>query len=329
MIQRTLRIGTRTSPLALRQTDLFLEQFLCHNPKVSYEIVPIITTGDKTQKTNQNLSIIGGKGLFLKELERALQDNTIDIAIHSLKDVPAWVGPDFAFPCVLEREDARDAFISAHYKSLDDLPPQARLGSCSQRRQGQVLQRFPGLVMVPFRGNVGTRLDKLEAGEVDGTFLALAGLKRLGLDHRATQILEIDEMIPSAGQGAVVVETRISDAWAQDLLKPLNHGPTAARITMERAVVATLGGGCITPIGAYADWDQECWRLRVFLGTGAGQSTFHITQHNRHNLPPLDFGFQVGHALHGQVDDFLKTELGLLQKAPLSPDQVLLNPCGF
>lgn len=328
MTQRILRIGTRTSPLALKQTDLFLEQFQKLHPGIPYQIVPIVTTGDRTQKTNQSLAVIGGKGLFLKELERALADHTIDMAIHSLKDVPAFVGSDFAFPCVLEREDPRDAFVSVRYGTLSDLPPGARLGSCSQRRQAQAVERHPHLITVPFRGNVGSRMEKLDRGEVDATFLAMAGLKRLGLEDRATHIFSVDEMIPCAGQGAITVEARGDDIWVQDLLKPLNHDSTIARITMERAVVATLGGGCTTPIGVHADWDDACWRLRVFLGTVDGSTIFRITMHNQENLGAKAFGFLVGRTLHAQVDPFLKTALGLLQKTPDTVEEMSLTTCG-
>jgi len=217
------------------------------------EIVVIKTTGDLIQ--DRTLMEAGGKGLFTKEIEEALISGAIDLAVHSMKDVPTWLPDGLGILCLLPREDPRDAFFSEKAGHLDDLPTGAVVGTASLRRQAQVLARRPDLKVVPIRGNVETRLRKLAAGEVDATLLALAGLKRLDMTDRITAVLEPDIMLPAVAQGAIGIETRLDDALTNALLEPLNCAETMVRVTAERALLAALDGSCRTPIAALATLD--------------------------------------------------------------------------
>lgn len=326
---KSLKIGTRKSPLALRQTQIVSDILKQHYPSIEIIIIPITTTGDATQKSNRNLATIGGKALFLKELEVALQNKEIDIAIHSLKDVPAWVGPDFSFPCALEREDPRDAFISVRHTSLKDIPKDAILGTCSTRRQAQILANRNDLTVTSFRGNVGTRLEKLKQGEADFTFLAFAGLKRLDLHHHATQVLETSEMVPAIGQGAITIETLCENKNIVDLLKPLNHSATSECVNAERALLATLGGSCTTPIGAYCTQNNGALSMQAFLGTPDGKNVYRISENSKEGERPLAFGLRCGLVLHKMVPAFILGEIGLFQTPAKTIDDLKLNTCGF
>ena len=249
-----IRIGTRGSPLALAQArevrDRLVRAHAALAPEGAVEIVTIRTTGDRV--LDRTLAEIGGKGLFTKEIEEALLEGRIDLAVHSMKDMQTWLPEGLAVGCVLEREDPRDAFISPRARGLDDLAPGAVVGTASLRRRSQVLARRGDVRVVPLRGNVQTRLAKLEAGEVDATLLALAGLRRLGMAHVATATLEPDEMLPAACQGAIGIETRADDAGIRAWIDPLNHPGTADEVAAERALLATLDGSCRTPIAALA-----------------------------------------------------------------------------
>lgn len=252
-----LRIGTRGSPLALWQAR-HVEAALRHAwPELAepnaLEIVEITTTGDRVQ--NRLLSEIGGKGLFSKEIEEALSDGRIDLAVHSMKDVETVLADGFVIAAVMERADPRDAWISKSGHGLDDMPSGARIGTASLRRRAQVLARRPDLEVVPFRGNVGTRLRKLAEGEADATLLAQAGLDRLEMSDVATETLATDVMLPAAAQGAVGIECRLGDALIIQALQPLNHEDTGVIIGAERALLAALDGSCRTPIGAFATLD--------------------------------------------------------------------------
>lgn len=256
-LRRPLRIGTRGSPLALwqaRHVETLLRQAW---PQLAddgaLEIVEITTTGDRVQ--NRLLSEIGGKGLFSKEIEEAMADNRIDLAVHSMKDVETVLADGFVIAAVLERADPRDAWISASGHGLDDMPTGAKVGTASLRRRAQVLARRPDLEVVPFRGNVGTRLRKLAEGEADATLLAQAGLDRLGMGDTATETLAPSVMLPPAAQGAVGVECRANDEVVLQALAPLNHAETVVTTMAERALLAALDGSCRTPIGAYATLD--------------------------------------------------------------------------
>lgn len=249
-----LRVGTRGSPLALAQAALVKSAIIAAHPTLFgpdlIEIVTIRTTGDQIQ--NRPLSEIGGKGLFTKEIEEALIDRQIDVAVHSMKDVPTELPKGLEIVCLLEREDPRDALISRRGDSIANLPKGAVIGSASLRRQAQLLALRPDLKVVTLRGNVGTRLHKLAAGEADATLLALAGLKRLGKVDVVTNILDITEMLPAVAQGAIGLEIRAADRRMRDLLIPLNHPTTAAAVTAERCFLAELEGSCRTPIAGYA-----------------------------------------------------------------------------
>jgi hydroxymethylbilane synthase len=250
-----IRIGTRGSPLALAQAEMVKAGLGAAHPALAVagavEIVVIKTTGDQIQ--DRALSEIGGKGLFTKEIEEALADGRIDVAVHSMKDVPTQLPEGLEIACLLEREDPRDVLISSKGSSIADLPQGAVIGSASLRRQAQLLALRPDLKVVTLRGNVGTRLNKLAKGDADATLLALAGLKRLGKADVATAILDMTEMLPAVAQGAIGLEIRATDRRMRDLLAPLHHAATAAAVTAERACLAELEGSCRTPIAAYAE----------------------------------------------------------------------------
>lgn len=250
MIQRPLRIGTRGSPMALAQTGMVRDRIVAANPGLETELVVVTTMAD--QILDRPLSEIGGKGLFTKELEQALLSEAIDVAVHSMKDVETWLPDGLAIACILERDDPRDAFLSATASGFSDLPEGARVGTSSLRRAAQVLMRRPDLRIVPFRGNANTRMRKLEAGECDATLLALAGLQRLGMEGVAKSVLSVEEMLPAVAQGALGIECREDDAEIRALLAPIACATTTTAVGAERALLAELDGSCRTPIAALA-----------------------------------------------------------------------------
>lgn len=252
MQARTIRIGTRGSPLALAQTnDVRRRLMAAHGlPEGSVEIIVIKTSGDRIQ--DRPLSEVGGKGLFTKELEEALLSGAIDLAVHSMKDMQTALPEGLSIGAVLEREDVRDAFISLKYKSLAEVPKGAVIGTSSLRRRAQVRRLRPDLEVVEFRGNVETRLKKLQDGVADATFLATAGLRRLGMADRITAMIPTSEMLPAVAQGAVGIEIRANDEAVAELVAPLDHQPTAICVAAERAYLARLEGSCRTPIGGLA-----------------------------------------------------------------------------
>jgi hydroxymethylbilane synthase len=253
-----LRIGTRGSKLALAQAAELAARLAKSQPALAapgaIETVVIRTSGDAA---TQSLAALGGKGLFTKEIEEALLDRRIDLAVHSLKDLPTFLPAGLALGAHLPREDPRDAWFSPLAPGLGALPPGARIGTSSPRREAQLRHARPDVAIVPLRGNVETRLRKLEAGEVDATLLAVAGVTRLGLARRITAILSPEEMLPAAAQGAIGVEIRADDSAARALVEAIDDAPTAARVTAERAVLAALGGSCRTPIAALAEIGAE------------------------------------------------------------------------
>jgi hydroxymethylbilane synthase len=259
MSSRPLRIGTRGSPMALCQTALVRDRLVAAHPELAaagaVEIVTIRTTGDRVQ--DRRLAEIGGKGLFTKEIEEALFAGRIDLAVHSLKDVETWLPDGLEIACVLPRDDPRDAFLSMQGSSLAALPEGARIGTASLRRQAQLLRRRPDLTVVPIRGNVNTRIRKLEAGEVDAIVLALCGLERLGEAARATEILSREIMLPAVGQGALAIECRAGDEGLRRLLEALHDPGSAACVKAERAMLAALDGSCRTPIAGLAELDGD------------------------------------------------------------------------
>ena len=257
MTKSQICIGTRGSPLALAQTGMVRAALIAAHPDLGGEdaiAVEIIrTTGDKV--FDRPLADIGGKGLFTKEIDEAMLAGRIDLAVHSMKDVPTWLPDGIVIPCCMEREDPRDAWIGSGPGGLDELAPGAVVGTASLRRASQLLHRRPDLTVMPLRGNVGTRIDKVAAGEVAATLLALAGLKRLGRADAATAILSTDVMLPAIAQGAVGIACRADDARAHALLAQLAHAETAIQVTAERALLARLDGSCRTPIAGLARID--------------------------------------------------------------------------
>jgi len=259
MTRAPLIIGTRGSPLALAQAREVRARLARAHPALAeegaVEISVIRTSGDKT--TDRPLYEMGGKGLFTKEIEEALLDKRIDVAVHSVKDLPAFLPASLAVVCILPREDPRDALFSPGAASLSALPKGARLGTSSPRRQAQALALRPDLEVHPIRGNVETRLRKVREGQADATLLALAGLKRLGLEAEATAVIPAEQMLPAVGQGALGIECREDDARARDLLAPLNDAAAAACIAAERALLAALEGSCRTPIAGLAEFGAD------------------------------------------------------------------------
>ena len=257
-----LRIGTRGSPLALAQAHETRER-LAHAfdlPQAAFEIVVITTTGDRVQ--DRPLKDIGGKGLFTKEIEEDLLSGAIDIAVHSMKDMPVLQPEGLLLDCYLPREDVRDAFISPHVKSLDALVPGAVVGTSSLRRSAQILHKRPDLQVVEFRGNVQTRLKKLEQGMADCTFLAMAGLNRLGYEDVPRIAISPDEMLPAVAQGAIGIERRAGDVRVAAMLEAIHDGETGHRLAAERAFLATLDGSCETPIAGLATLHGDHLHLR-------------------------------------------------------------------
>jgi hydroxymethylbilane synthase len=248
-----VRIGTRGSPLALIQANQVRDGLIAAHDGLDVEIIVIRTSGDRI--TDRPLADVGGKGLFTKEIEEALFDRRIDLAVHSMKDVETWLPDGLVIDVILEREDPRDGFIGRDAARLADLPPGAVVGTSSLRRQSQVLAARPDVRVESIRGNVQTRLGKLAAGDCDATLLAVSGLVRLGKADVLTSIMDVEEMLPAVAQGAVGVEIRDSDDRLRALLAPLNHADTAVRVAAERAMLAALDGSCRTPIGALAEFD--------------------------------------------------------------------------
>ncbi len=279
MLDKVLKIATRQSPLALWQAHYVKERLESCHPELKVELVPMVTRGDVLLDTP--LAKVGGKGLFVKELELAIMEGRADIAVHSMKDVPVEFPEGLGLVTICEREDPRDAFVSNHYASIDALPQGSIVGTSSLRRQCQLAAQRPDLQIRSLRGNVGTRLGKLDSGEYDAIILAAAGLLRLGLEARIRQPLSPEQSLPAVGQGAVGIECRLDDEWTQALLAPLNHAPTAIRVRAERAMNTRLEGGCQVPIGSYAELiDGELW-LRALVGAPDGSQMVHGERRGR------------------------------------------------
>lgn len=261
---RVLKIATRQSPLALWQANFVKDRLEQIHPHLSVELVPMVTKGDVI--LDSPLAKIGGKGLFVKELEHALLEKRADIAVHSMKDVPMSFPEGLGLSVICKREDPRDAFVSNLYHSLDELPKGAVVGTSSLRRQCQLKQLRPDLVIRSLRGNVGTRLNKLDVGDYDAIILASAGLIRLGLSHRIASFIETEQSLPAAGQGAVGIECRTDDEEVNALLAPLSDPITTACVLAERAMNTRLQGGCQVPIGGYAVIENHEIYLRALVG---------------------------------------------------------------
>ena len=255
-----LRIGTRKSKLALAQSRWVKEKIESRHPEIDVELVKIQTTGDRI--LDSPLNTIGGKGLFVKEIEEALISKKVDLAVHSMKDVPAELPPRLSLTVFPEREDPFDAFISVAFKSIRYLPAGGRVGTSSLRRSSQLLSLRPDLVIVSLRGNVDTRIRKLEAGEIDAVILAAAGLNRLGLSNKINSKISDDLLIPAIGQGVLGLEVRSEDKITIEMLGFLNHRPTELAVKAERALLKELEGGCQVPIAGFAQIDDGKIRLR-------------------------------------------------------------------
>lgn len=264
-----LRIVTRKSPLALWQAEHVRDALLARHPGLAVELVGVTTMGDRI--LDAPLAKIGGKGLFVKELEQALLEGRADIAVHSMKDVTLEFPEGLGLPVILRREDPRDAFVSHHHASLEALPEGARVGTSSLRRRCQLLALRPDLDIRDLRGNVGTRLGKLDAGEYDAIVLAAAGLKRLGMDSRIRAALPTDTLLPAIGQGAIGIECRSDDTRAHELIAPLADPATAICVRAERAVNQRLGGACQVPIAGHAVLEGEWLRMRALVGSTDGR----------------------------------------------------------
>jgi hydroxymethylbilane synthase len=267
-----LRIATRKSPLALWQAEEVARRLKELHPDLEVELVGLSTRGD--QILDSPLAKIGGKGLFVKELEQAMLRSDADIAVHSMKDVPVAFPDGLGLAVIMEREDPRDAFVSNDYASPAELPPHAQVGSSSLRRQMQLLARFPRLRVETLRGNVNTRLGKLDNGEYDAIMLAASGLKRLGLDERIRFALPPEESLPAIGQGALGIEARLDDARVQQLIAPLDHAETRLCLSAERALNARLNGGCQVPIAGYAQLREGEVYLRALVGMPDGSEVY-------------------------------------------------------
>ncbi|MCL1634905.1 hydroxymethylbilane synthase [Luteimonas sp. SX5] len=260
-----LRIATRKSPLALWQSEHVAALLRAAHPGLAVELVPMSTRGDEV--LDRSLAAIGGKGLFLKELEVAMQRGQADCAVHSLKDVPMELEPGFALPAILERADSADAFVSNRHASIDALPRGARVGTSSLRRQAQLRARRPDLQLLDLRGNVNTRLAKLDAGEYDAIVLACAGLQRLDLASRIRARLDAPDWLPAPAQGAIAIECRSEDAATQSRCAALDHADTRARVEAERAMNRALHGSCHVPVAAHASLAGSRLSLEGLVGS--------------------------------------------------------------
>lgn len=289
-----LRIATRQSPLALWQANFVKQALERHFPNLSVELVTMVTKGDIILDTP--LAKIGGKGLFVKELELALLEGRADIAVHSMKDVPMFFPEGLGLAVICQREDPRDAFVSYQYASLDELPAGAVVGTSSLRRQCQLMAAYPHLQIKSLRGNVGTRLSKLDAGEYDAIILAAAGLIRLGLAERIRCFMPVEQSLPAAGQGAVGIETRIDDERILNYVKVLHHAPTAACVIAERAMNTHLQGGCQVPIGGFAQLDGDHLRLNALVGALDGSTIIRAS-----GSAPIHEAVQLGESVAEQL----------------------------
>jgi len=268
LVEKIIRIATRQSPLALWQAEHVAARLEQAFPGLKTQLVKMTTRGDKI--LDAPLAKIGGKGLFVKELEQGMLEGTADIAVHSMKDVPVEFPDGLHLAAILTREDPTDAFVSNHYKTLDDLPATARIGTSSLRRQCQIKEKFPNAEILSLRGNVNTRLAKLDAGEYDAIILASAGLKRLGMAERITECLATQVSLPAIGQGAIGIECRVNDPFINDMLQVLHDQETGLCVKAERAMNARLSGGCQVPIAGFAELQGDQLFMRGLVGNPDG-----------------------------------------------------------
>ena len=302
-----INIGTRGSKLALAQANEVKSRLVQAIPELAednIEIVPIITTGDRVQ--DKNLAEIGGKGLFTKEIEESLQAGIIDIAVHSMKDMPDTLPDGFIIDSILEREDPRDAFISDKAESFEELPEGSVVGTSSVRRQSQILRIRPDLKIVQFRGNVNTRLDKLVRGDVDAIFLANAGLKRLGLEDRITSVVDTDIMLPAVAQGAIGIERLKGNDVIAEIVSRINHQESLIRVSAERSFLQTLGGTCATPIAGLAEikYNGELY-FRGRVVSPDGTKSYDVERTGNSNDAKM-IGVDAGKEILAEASDILE-----------------------
>jgi hydroxymethylbilane synthase len=271
---KTLRIATRKSPLAVWQAEHVARKLAELHPGIHIELQRMVTRGDKI--LDSPLSKIGGKGLFVKELEQGMLDGKADIAVHSMKDVPMAFPEGLHLAVIMERDDPRDAFVSNKFSGLSNLPEGARVGTSSLRRATQLRERYPHLKILDLRGNVNTRLKKLDDDHYDAIILAAAGLKRLGFVERITALLPATESLPAIGQGAIGIECRQADHSVETLIEPLNHSETSLCVTAERAMNHRLNGGCQVPIAGYAELHEGRLNLRGLVGSPDGRQVVRV-----------------------------------------------------
>ena len=301
----SLKIGTRGSPLALKQTEMVEVALRAAHPDLVIERVVIRTSGDwRPQDGEKRLSEMeGGKGLFVREIETALLEGRIDCAVHSTKDMPSFLPDGLALDHMLERANPFDAFICLKYASFMELPPNAVVGTTSLRRQAFVLSKRPDLKVVPLRGNVQTRIAKLDDGQVDATFLALAGLNRLNIHEDFIHPLTATDILPACGQGTVSIETRVDDDEARALLSPLHHAETGLCTFAERVALQILDGSCHTPIGSFACFDGDMMQFDLAVASGDGKKFFTDSARqsigNRHEAE--DFARDIAGRLKSRV----------------------------
>ncbi len=295
-----LVIASRESALAMWQAEYIRDRLRALYPETSISILSMTTQGD--QILDVTLSKIGGKGLFVKELETALENGSADIAVHSLKDVPMNLPEGFMLACIGEREDPRDAFVSNNYATLEALPAGSIVGTSSLRRESQLRARFPHLKIEPLRGNVQTRLRKLDEGKYAAIILAAAGLKRLGLGDRIRDLIATEKSLPAVGQGALGIECMANRADLKALLAPLYHADTAACVFAERALSRALAGSCNVPLGGFAEVDGKTLRLRGFVASPDGKQMVHAELRGSITDPEA-LGNAVAQALRAQGAD--------------------------
>ena len=301
-----LRIATRASPLALWQAEHVAARLEALHSHLKVSLVTMKTRGDKM--LDAPLAKVGGKGLFVKELERGLLDGRADLAVHSLKDVPVHFPEGLELALVMEREDPRDAFVSNRYANLTEMPAGTLVGTSSLRRQTQIRERYPELRVDWLRGNVNTRLSKLDAGEFDAIILAAAGLQRLGFAERIEVAIEPEECLPAIGQGVLGIEIRSDDNQLRELIAPLAHAETTLRISAERALNQTLNGGCQVPIAGYAVLDQDQLYLRGLVGEPDGSKILRAEIRGS-SSEAHDLGVQLAHQLLAQGADRILARL--------------------
>ncbi|MDH5484044.1 MAG: hydroxymethylbilane synthase [Gammaproteobacteria bacterium] len=306
---KPIRIATRKSPLALWQAEEVTRQLKHYHPGIEVELVKMTTRGDKI--LDAPLAKVGGKGLFVKELEQGMLDGDADIAVHSMKDVPMAFPPGLHLPIIMQREDPRDAFVSNNFSSLDQLPDNARIGTSSLRRQLQIMATMPDAEMLDLRGNVNSRLQKLDNGEYDAIILAAAGLIRLGFEDRIRSRIEPEQSLPAIGQGAVGIECREDDSRIMDLLAPLNHEETHIRLSAERAMNLRLNGGCQVPIAGYATLQDNEIYLRGLVGRPDGSEVVRDEIRGPASQA-IELGNTLAERLLARGADTILRELGIL-----------------